>query len=196
MLVSLSGTTSIKTKAKKTANSPANNQKENVQSNLETPQETQPSQKLPTKKELQQLAEILTLTDEELQLIQSMSLIIGSSPRGIKRFVNIYKIIKAHDDFPAKINKERIQGILFLLALPIGEYKKLYQDFIEYLEDDVNDPMQVKDFLNIQYGLEHQDLNDIKQELFNILISENITLNIEDVKMYYPFIQRFSYHIT
>ncbi len=196
MLASLSGTTSIKNKTKKTANSPANNQKENVQSNLETPQETQPSQKLPTKKELQQLAEILTLTDEELQLIQSMSLIIGSSPRGIKRFVNIYKIIKAHDDFPSKINKERIQGILFLLALPIGEYKKLYQDFIEYLEDDVNDPMQVKDFLNIQYGLEHQDLNDIKQELFNILVSENITLNIEDVKMYYPFIQRFSYHIT
>lgn len=196
MLASISGNSSVKTKAKKAANPQANNQSENIQANSEPQQEIEPSQKLPTKKELQQLAEILTLTDEEMQLIQSMSLIIGSSPRGIKRFVNIYKIIKAHDDFPTKINKERVQGILFLLALPIGEFKKLYPDFIEYLEDDANGPMQVRDFLNIRYGNEQQDLNEWKQELFNILITENIALNVEDVKMYYPFIQRFSYHIT
>ena len=196
MLASISGTASVKTKAKKAANPQANNQSENIQANSEPQQEIEPSQKLPTKKEMQQLAEILTLTDEEMQLIQSMSLIIGSSPRGIKRFVNIYKIIKAHDDFPTKISKERVQGILFLLALPIGEFKKLFPDFIEYLEDDANGPMQVRDFLNIRYGIEQQDLNERKQELFDILFTENITLNVEDVKMYYPFIQRFSYHIT
>ena len=56
--------------------------------------------------------------------------------------------------------------------------------------------MQVRDFLNIRYGIEQQDLNERKQELFDILFTENITLNVEDVKMYYPFIQRFSYHIT
>lgn len=196
MLASLSGISSEKLKVEKLAQKSVNNQKENQAANLEPQQEIQPSQKLPTKKELQQLAEILTFTDEEMQLIQSMSLIIGSSPRGIKRFVNIYKIIKAHDDFPTKITKERMQGILFLLALPIGEFKRLYPDFMDYLDNDFNNVMEVRDFLNIQYGFEQQDLNEMKQELFRILNTENIILNIEDVKMYSPFIKRFSYYIS
>ena len=196
MLASLSGISSEKIKEQKSLEKVANNQEEIQEANLEPKQEVQPSQKLPTKKEMQQLAEILTLTDEESELIQSMSLIIGSSPRGIKRFVNIYKIIKAHDDFPTKISKERMQGILFLLALPIGDFKKLYLDFMDYLLDDLNNPTEVKDFLNIQYGFEHQNLNDMKQELRTILISENIILNVADVKMYCPFIQRFSYRIN
>ncbi len=196
MLASLSGVSSVKIKGEKSTEKSPHNQNENVLVNLEQSGEIRPSPQLPTKKELQQLAEILTLTDEESQLIQSMSLIIGSSPRGIKRFVNIYKIIKAHDDFPSKITKERMQGILFLLALPIGDFKKLYSDFMEYLVDDLNSNLELKDFLNLQYGFEQQDLNDMKQELFHILNTENITLNIEDVKMYCPFIQRFSYHIN
>lgn len=196
MLASLSGVSSVKIKGEKSEEKSPNNQEEIQQVNIEPQQEIQPSQKLPTKKELQQLAEILTLTDEESQLIQSMSLIIGSSPRGIKRFVNIYKIIKAHDDFPTKISKERMKGILFLLALPIGDFKKLYLDFMEYLVDDLNTPMEVRDFLNIQYGFEQQNLNEMKQELQTILRDENIILKVADVKMYCAFVQRFSYHIN
>lgn len=196
MLAALSGTASVKNKGKTLVEIVTNDQKNNQQANVETQQEILPSQKLPTKKELQQLAEILTLTDEELQLIQSMSLIIGSSPRGIKRFVNIYKIIKAHDDFPTNISKEKIEGILFLLALPIGNFKRLYPDFIEYLGNDINSAMHVSDFLNIQYGFEQQDLNEMKQELYVILIKENITLKVEDVNLYCLFIQRFSYYIN
>lgn len=194
MLVSLSGGPSVKAKTEKTVEVD-DHQDKNVQEIVKPVQEVAPSQKLPSKKELEQLAEILTFTEDETKLIQSMSLIVGSSPRGIKRFVNIYKITKAHDDFPSRISKEKMQGILFLLSLPIGDFKKLYPDFIEYLNNDLNAAMNVTDFLSIQYGYELQDLNELKQELWNILSKENIVLTIDDIKMHYPFIRRFSYHI-
>jgi hypothetical protein len=194
MLLSLSGNPSIKIKSEKTVEVDKNQLNKVKQTEIPK-QEIEPSQKLRSKKELQQLAEILTFTDEETNLIQSMSLIIGSSPRGIKRFVNIYKITKAHDDFPSKITKEQMQGILFLLALPIGDFKRLYPDFIEYLNNDLNGAMDVKNFLIIQYGFEQQDLNEMKQELWNILNQGNFVLNIADVKLHHSFIRRFSYHI-
>src|SRR5690606_22462288 len=70
--------------------------------------------------------EALILTNEEIALMQDMSEVIGNNPRAIKRFVNIYRIIKAHEefDYEAVSTKQELSAILFLLALPLGDYRK------------------------------------------------------------------------
>jgi len=43
--------------------------------------------------------EYLVLSKRERQLMQDMSSVVGNNPRAIKRFVNIYQIARAHEDF-------------------------------------------------------------------------------------------------
>ena len=79
--------------------------------------------------------ESLVFSTEELESIQNMSIIVGPSPRAIKRFVNIFRIVKAHEDYPNNLGKNKTAAVLFLLALPIGSFKSLYGDFLAFLQN-------------------------------------------------------------
>jgi hypothetical protein len=81
--------------------------------------------------------EYLELTEKEISLMQELSEIVGVNPRAVKRFVNVYKILKAHEDLTSNFDNKQKEAILlmFLLALPIGPYKgitKHIYNFIDY----------------------------------------------------------------
>jgi len=82
--------------------------------------------------------EKLLIGAESIKRIGDFSDLIGSNPRSVKRFVNILRIIRAHDmpidSSPASENiKDDV--ISFLLALSIGPYHELYQELTVFLND-------------------------------------------------------------
>jgi len=91
--------------------------------------------------------EALQFSENETELIQSMSTVLGPNPRSIKRFTNIFRIIKAHADFPLNLSDEALLSMMFLIAFPIGEYRDLYPSFCTYLSDDAL-AVDVLSFLN------------------------------------------------
>ncbi|MCX2582733.1 P-loop NTPase fold protein [Pedobacter sp. MR22-3] len=69
----------------------------------------------------------LKLSLMERQVIQQMSGILGSNPRAIKRFVNIYKIVRSHEGLEYLKSEEENSFfmVMFLLAVYHGRFKRL-----------------------------------------------------------------------
>ncbi|MGD1960960.1 MAG: P-loop NTPase fold protein [Fulvivirga sp.] len=106
-----------------------------------------------------QESELLSLSDREVELLQEMSGIIGTNPRAIKRFVNVYQIVRAHEGLGTTPGTdEEYLVLMILLALPIGNYKSLYKhtmrlspdefhtfgDFLKHIDKSNQDDLQAK----------------------------------------------------
>ncbi len=148
----------------------------------------------------------LELSDQEIELLQEMSVIIGSSPRAIKRFVNIYRIIKAHEDFGYKNQNDPLEMkmVLLLLALPIGKFKKLNSWFEEYITDNKSD-LTIADFYtsdthqqskNTVYNFEKntKELSIDFHDILQINMKDLLDQKIELFQHHFPFIKRFTYN--
>jgi hypothetical protein len=81
----------------------------------------------------------LTFIEDELECMQSISAVFGHSPRTINRFVNIYRIIKAHRKriVTGDFSEDDYAPIMLVLSVMVG-YSELAVDFISKLskEDD------------------------------------------------------------
>jgi len=89
----------------------------------------------------------LKLSAEEIQNLQMITWLVGNSPRTIKRFLNIYRIIRSHESLQYAENEKESSflAIAFTLALFMGPYKKKsgeffnedskYQDFEQFLKE-------------------------------------------------------------
>jgi len=51
------------------------------------------------RKERKALSGLVTVSDDEVLFMQCITFLVGDSPRTIKRFVNIYRLIRAHSRF-------------------------------------------------------------------------------------------------
>lgn len=123
--------------------------------------------------------ENLILTDNEIKLMQDMSGIVGNNPRCVKRFVNIFRVIKVHEEFDTftQSYNQEIIAILFLIALPLGKYKKLAPSFEKFIDHDLNNFRQTKHYFQNKldpYGVPYlkEELEPLKNELFKILSDE------------------------
>ena len=68
--------------------------------------------------------EQVNLSDTDIEFIQTLTPIMTGSPRTLKRFANICRLIKSHDVWGKEKSLDEItqyQGLLFLLALVIGK---------------------------------------------------------------------------
>ncbi|PRY09816.1 KAP-like P-loop domain-containing protein [Pontibacter ummariensis] len=143
--------------------------------------------------------EALVITDKEIELMQDLSGIIGNNPRAIKRFVNIFRIIKAHEDFTYDFNNEERETlvIFFLLALPIGKYRLLSQPFEQFINQEENRDKTLYAFCDHQNKV--VGLNDLKQEL-HVFLSDKQSFNalqqapISSFNQHNLFIKRFTFH--
>ncbi|RPD39429.1 P-loop NTPase fold protein [Chitinophaga barathri] len=94
---------------------------------------------------IEELAELFVLTNEEVALMQDMSEIVGNNPRAIKRFVNTFRIAKAHGELSNDVafSDRELPAILLLLALPLGKYRALLPSFEMYIEkgENINNPI-------------------------------------------------------
>lgn len=142
--------------------------------------------------------EALILTDEEIALMQDMSEVIGNNPRAIKRFVNIYRIIKAHEefDYEADSTNQELSAILFLLALPLGDYRKLLPSFEAYIQNEENSLKQLALYMQPIHKVE--DLDNLKHQL-DVTLSGKTSFGILQrtpvgiLKKHNAFVRRFTF---
>ncbi|WP_417857607.1 P-loop NTPase fold protein [Xanthomarina gelatinilytica] len=167
---------------------------------------------VPTPQEIiiKETIESLKFSDKEIELLQSMSDILGTNPRALKRFVNIYRVIKAHEDF--KYTNETEEGellaVMFLIALPLGKFKKLVKPFENYINDDTKQgdllsfetPDTIKSMMDdaVNPGSNKYQLESLRLKLIGVLQTNgNGTLLNQEKNVFRKhnaFIKRFTFN--
>ena len=141
--------------------------------------------------------EMLELDIEEQRIMQAFADIIGNNPRAIKRLINIYRIVRVHDE----LENQRFTGrddyliVIFLLVLPIGRFKDLNDDFKlkckTMIFESLDDYLQTTEY-------EDRKVFDRRKELHKA-ISENdeildvLYISLNDFYERNKFIERFTF---
>lgn len=139
----------------------------------------------------------LSFSDEELKCIEDMSNVLGSNPRLIKRFINIYRIIKSHEYISTlQLNSVDMKCILLLLALLLSRFRiVLFTIFDEVASSRVN--ATLSSALSFDFVDSEDDrIKQMKIELKGVLKESNEELlktKIADLKKHSQFIERFSF---
>jgi len=135
--------------------------------------------------------ENVLITSEEKEYLQLLSCLIGTNPRTIKRYINIYRIVKTHDNKQVA-NKERMVTLLMLTALFTGQFKETAYKMFQIGNESVILMNATKvNTLNAN-ALQKQFSALSKQDpILKKLLEKPIGSMQEDSE----FIQRFSYRI-
>jgi hypothetical protein len=127
--------------------------------------------------------------------------IVGPNPRALKRFVNIYRIVRVHEDFAGspEIPKEAISAVLFLLALSIGEFRQIYEPFNDFVEHPDNRDKTPRDFLQRGKQQDHSPKTVLFAQLERALTDRENYKLLQQTPMtvfsnYNKFIRRFTFH--
>lgn len=137
--------------------------------------------------------ESLKFSEVETQLLQEMSLVIGSNPRAVKRFVNIFRIVKAHEDWPTQLSTKEIKIILFMLALSMGKFKNLFPQFVDFIFNDiflVIENNKLQDFLIDGSNGQTEEMKELYDKIDNDLID----MKKVDFAKHFNLIKRFTFN--
>ncbi len=158
--------------------------------------------------EIKMEEENLKLFQKEVEYMQELSEIIGNNPRAVKRFINVYQIVRAHEGLTMVngIDNDDFLSIMLLLALPIGSYKDVHKEFIEYVEEKSIGSSTISKFWYDTHKIENNSfddkqnikLNERKKELHQIIRKMNITdeiikLKCKNLSEHNNFIKRFTF---
>jgi hypothetical protein len=125
-------------------------------------------------------AETLIISNEEVKFIQDVSPLFCDSPRTIKRYSNIYRIIRTHNKFYTSNDVE--EGLLFykasiiMLAIVTG-HSNLSKNFIQLLsESDEN--LKINDMLSqwLKKGIKRNE-KEISTYTLLLKLLEKVKLN-------------------
>lgn len=146
----------------------------------------------------------LKFSKTELEYLKEFAWLIGDTPRTIKRFVNIYRVIRAHES--TEENREENQQshlrLIFLLALFSGKYKSYSPVFCLSLESkyskdyDLSFVLLDRDHLKNDEG-EIIDPDNIQGIIYENISSRPMLKSLLEEKVVdftsYKFIQRFTF---
>jgi KAP family P-loop domain/TIR domain len=143
--------------------------------------------------------ERLQITEEEIKFMQAINFLIGDSPRTIKRYINIYRIIRTHKSFDqeSKDLSEQYFSAMILLAVITGTPEQAGH-FFKALEAYDNTAMFEK-FINTHAAAQKKvaDFRSVFLKLSGFLESESGRkigkLKIRDFKRHTSLIGRFSF---
>lgn len=68
--------------------------------------------------------EAIRITPDEKKYLQLFSPLVGNNPRTIKRYINIFRIVKTHEQGSVQTREDMIR-VIFVLAMFIGEKRDL-----------------------------------------------------------------------
>lgn len=143
----------------------------------------------------------LDITDREIEQIKSLTQIIGNNPRCIKRFINIYRIVKTHEDFNynKEIEEKELLTIMFLLALPMGKFKNLIESFELFLSDQTTPLEQLSNYtdrkplFNEIISNEEKKTKNILNTILKKIEGELLNQTVDVLRNHYKFIKRFTF---
>lgn len=130
----------------------------------------------------------MVFSTDELQYMQKLSGLYGNSPRAINRYVNIYRIIKAHKSMKVigDFSRDEYIPIMFTLGIVIG-FSAFAQEFIDKMSGTA-DKKTLKGFIK------DSDLNTNLIRAINKYSDEGINgMPMENFKRNLELISRFSF---
>jgi len=133
--------------------------------------------------------ENLKISKKEFEYIKEISWIIGSSPRTAKRFINIYRVIRAHKQLVYKEDdKENLfLVIMFILGVCIGESSELGKILLNGLKP--GSTITISSIL-----IKNPNLKEIKEKIEkNETLKPILKYTGKQLKEYTPLIERFSF---
>lgn len=143
--------------------------------------------------------ERLRLSKHEIGLMEDMSVILGNNPRAIKRFVNIYQIVRAHAGLTYITGQEdrEFLVIMFLVALYNGAHRRIAPCFVKYMHHPQKEEKQLIMFLQEHDKLTKEEVR-LQTELYITLIDnpsyiDLLKVNMATFKAHSAFIQRFCF---
>ena len=161
---------------------------------------------LKKKKEKVEALEVLRITEDELEFMKFITPILGDTPRNIKRYANIYRIIRAHPEIPefSKENFDDFRAMMFLLAVVVGN-GPIASSFLKELMGTKN--LTLKTFL-VNLGNQSKfKKSDHYQNILNYMTEKNDSapkssvlqlkkinnLKTSMLRQYVPIVSRFSF---
>ncbi|NVK64925.1 MAG: hypothetical protein HWE22_10080 [Flavobacteriales bacterium] len=141
--------------------------------------------------------EEIRITTKEKKYLQLFAPLVGSNPRTIKRYVNIFRIIKTHE---LGVFEEEDSGIriAFLIALYTGIYRRVATSFLK------NEPdMELNSFLST--SAEMSEGKSLEATVFRLIESMQkseegvrsiMNMPKKDHLKLFSFIERFSYKLN
>lgn len=148
----------------------------------------------------------LNLRERELKFMEALAPILGRSPRSVKRFINIYRLIKVglspqeHVEFiKVKSPISQYQAVMILLAIETG-FPKLSAKLLSALLDDIEHANQARQ-LGVElskFGKENPEDQEVVDRLLPCLAPiENIKrddLEFVHFTIWAPLISRYSFN--
>lgn len=144
------------------------------------------------------IVKALNFEEDEVKSIEDMSYILGSNPRLLKRFINIYRIIKSHENIrSASLNIKDMQCILLLLALLFSRFRPLVYAIFEEMAFTGIKSASLKTVTSFGFvESEDERIKQLRDELKEVLSESNeelLDIKISDLKRHLQFIERFSF---
>lgn len=131
--------------------------------------------------------EVIRITDMEKDYLKKFAPLVGTNPRTIKRYVNIFRIVKTHEQGLFTSNENTVK-IVFLLAMFLGENRKSAFEILKTNKDESIGKILSSDHREVLKLIERY--RSIDELITNLLI-----LKPTDFKESLKFIERFSYNI-
>ena len=167
---------------------------------FDEPSEDKKNQEVITKETIASLK----FSNIEIELLQSMSDILGTNPRALKRFINIYRVIKAHEDFnyTNKVEEGELLVVMFLIALPLGKYRKTIKSFDVFVkkgDDSITLEVYLTSYRDYGDTIPYAELgdHDLRKEL-HLLLSQSNPILLEQKRSLFAkhnsFIKRFTFN--
>jgi hypothetical protein len=156
--------------------------------------ESKETTKEPEEVTIKETIESVKFSVKEIELLQSMSNILGTNPRALKRFVNIFRVIKAHENFNYTNSSEEgeLLVVMFLIALPLGKYKKLAKSFDDVISLSVNEGFDLYSFKA------EISVDKLRYDLITYLHDNNLQILLEQklkiFRKHNAFIKRFTFN--
>jgi uridine kinase len=93
---------------------------------------------------------LLVLNNKEIAAMERLSVMIDANPRTANRFINTFRIVKAHEDLDLQGSKKDPSNLLcaalFLIAIGLGAYKHLLPSFEAFIQDPANARLHLKTY--------------------------------------------------
>lgn len=135
--------------------------------------------------------EDLKINKFELEFIKGLSHLIGTSPRTVKRFINLYRLIKAHEGLTEDKPDKEIICTLFVLAINVGEFKSYSQDLFDRLV--FKQDAKLKEIFNFYRASGSAVFYNALNTQTKVML-EIYNYTGEDLLLHLDFVKRFSFN--
>lgn len=133
----------------------------------------------------------LKLSIEEFDCLKQMIWLIDNTPRSIKRFTNIYRIVRSHENltyYESSKNRDFLM-VMFILGLNIGTYKKCASILFNTISN--NPEKSLKKIFDIST---EKEIKIIYNEIEKIeMIHQLLEIKGKEFVNHIPFVKRFSF---